>query len=209
MTQATKKLFAANAEAGKKAGEPVPNHILMLSPEVQNAAAMHAWSKQFGEPKIETLLGELADKTKAVADGDMRQVEAMLYGQAATLQNLFTNLLRRAAGQEGLAQFTAMLTLGLKAQAQCRATLEALAEMKNPKPTTFVGQANIAQGPQQVNNGPAPATPRAHADKHAIPQNELLEATNAQQLDTRTQGAAGGADPVLETVGAIERTTHG
>ena len=31
--------------------------------------------------------------------------------------------------------------------------MEALAEMKNPHPVAFVKQANIAHGPQQVNNG--------------------------------------------------------
>jgi hypothetical protein len=193
----------------KKPGDPVPTHILMLSPEAQNAAAMLAWFKQFGEPKIEALIHELLDKTKAVADGDMRQVEAMLYGQAATLQNLFTNLLRRAAGQEGVAQSTAMLTLGLKAQAQCRSTLETLAEIKNPRPpVAFVGQANIANGPQQVNNA-TNTRPPARTEQDQVSQNRLLEATNGQRLDTRTQGAAGDADPVLEAVGAVERATHG
>lgn len=43
--------------------------------------------------------------------------------------------------------------MALKAQAQCRATLETLAEIKNPQPTAFLRQANIAYGPQQVNNG--------------------------------------------------------
>jgi hypothetical protein len=44
----------------------------------------------------------------------------------------------------------------LKAQAQCRVTLVALAEMKNPRPVAFVQQANIAAGLQQVNNGAPP-----------------------------------------------------
>jgi hypothetical protein len=39
--------------------------------------------------------------------------------------------------------------LALKAQGQCRATIETLALMKNP-PTVFARQANIAHGPQQV-----------------------------------------------------------
>ena len=43
------------------------------------------------------------------------------------------------------------MRLALKAQAQCRATVETLAEIKNP-PTLFARQANIAHGPQQVNN---------------------------------------------------------
>lgn len=39
------------------------------------------------------------------------------------------------------------LRLALKAQAQCRATLQTLAEIKNPRPVAFVKQANIAHGP--------------------------------------------------------------
>ena len=40
----------------------------------------------------------------------------------------------------------------LLAQSNCRATVEALAYMQNP-PTVFARQANIASGPQQINNG--------------------------------------------------------
>lgn len=40
----------------------------------------------------------------------------------------------------------------LKAQNQCKATLQALVQLKQPSQTTFVKQANNAQGHQQVNN---------------------------------------------------------
>ena len=57
------------------------------------------------------------------------------------------------------------MRMALKAQSQCRATLETLATIKNP-PAVFARQANIAQGPQQVNNGMMPAgEPRAGAGK--------------------------------------------
>jgi hypothetical protein len=45
----------------------------------------------------------------------------------------------------------------VKGQAQCRATLEALAEIKNPGPVAFVEQANITNGAQQVKNGMQPS----------------------------------------------------
>jgi hypothetical protein len=45
------------------------------------------------------------------------------------------------------------MRLALKAQGQCRATLETLAVLKNP-PTVFAKQANIAAGAQQVTNTP-------------------------------------------------------
>ena len=87
----------------------------------------------------------------------MGPIEGMLYRQAKTLETMFTSLARRAAGNDGLKQFQVNLTLALKAQAQCRATLEALAEIKNPRSVSFVKQANISGGPQQVNNGIQPA----------------------------------------------------
>jgi hypothetical protein len=95
--------------------------------------------------------------------------------------------------------------LGLKAQAQCRATLQTLFEMKNPQPVAFVKQANIANGPQQVNNGVA-TEPSPHAGISANSSNELLGLSYEQRLDTRTTGAPGGAHPQLETVGAVVRT---
>jgi hypothetical protein len=57
------------------------------------------------------------------------------------------------------------MQLALKAQNQSRATLQALVQLKQPSQITFVKQANIAQGHQQVNN---------LSEKDITPQNELL-----------------------------------
>jgi hypothetical protein len=72
---------------------------------------------------------------------------------------------------------------GLRAQAQCRATLETLAAIKNP-PTVFARQANIANGPQQVNNTALlgdGSRVRAISD---VSPTELLEA-HVERLDAR------------------------
>ena len=53
--------------------------------------------------------------------------------------------------------------------------------MKNPQPIAFVKQANIANGPQQVNNGGRAADPSARAEIPAKRPNELL---GLNQLDT-------------------------
>ncbi len=45
--------------------------------------------------------------------------------------------------------------MALKAQSNSRATAEALAAIQNP-PTVFARQANIANGPQQINNADSP-----------------------------------------------------
>jgi hypothetical protein len=70
----------------------------------------------------------------------------------------------------------------------------------------FARQANIAQGPQQVNNGMMPAgEPRAGAGETEKPQNKLLEAQNAERLDFGAPGAAVGADAAMATLGTLDR----
>ena len=187
---------------------------ILLSPTVQNAVAMDAWGKFAGESDLSELIKDFHERVEKVQAGDMRSIESMLYGQAMTLQTIFTNLARKAQAQEYLKQFQVNLSLALKAQAQCRATLEALAEIKNPRPVSFVKQANIANGPQQVNNGvttetvPVRAGTHAHAGQNTGQKNELLEHQHGNYLDTGAQGTAGGADTHLEAVEAGQRATH-
>lgn len=138
------------------AKQPLKPHELVLSPAIQSAIGIQAWGKFAGDADLAELLSGVAARTKKIQDGDMQPIEAMLYGQAMTLETIFTSLARRAAHNDGLVQFQANLALALKAQAQCRATLEALAEIKNPRQVAFVRQANISGGPQQVNNGMQP-----------------------------------------------------
>jgi len=107
-------------------------HELVISPTVQSAIAIEAWSKFAGTVDLADLLDDLRDRIKKVQGGDMQPVEAMLFGQAMTLETIFTSLARRATSQEYLNQFQAYLGMALKAQAQCRATLEALADAALP-----------------------------------------------------------------------------
>ena len=189
-------------------------HEVVLSPTIQSAVAIEAWSKFAGTVDMANLLGDLRERVKKVQGGDMQPVEAMLFGQAMTLETIFTHLARKAVAQEYLKQFQVNLTLALKAQAQCRSTLEALAEIKNPRPVAFVKQANISGGHQQINNGmnaenrTVPAGAHPHARENTGQQNELLEQQHGNYLDTRAQSTAGGADPHLEAVGAGHRAAH-
>ena len=95
------------------------------------------------------------------------------------------------------------LRLMLKAQSQCRTTVETIAELKNPRPVAFVKQANIAHGPQQVNNGMPSRT-----EEKEIEQNKLLEANNELLPNAGTSTVTGQANSRLETVGAIDRSTN-
>lgn len=146
---------------------------------------------------------QMREHATAVNGGDLSQAEAMLINQAQALQAMFVNLAERAKGQTGLAQIQTLLGLALKAQSQCRATLQTLVDVKYPKQATFIKQANIANQ-QQVNNGTPPAVEPSREEK-TIQSNELLEAQHGERMDTGKTGTTSGADSQLETVGAIHR----
>jgi hypothetical protein len=84
-------------------------------------------------------------------------------------------------------------------------TLETLATIKNP-PAVFARQANIAQGPQQVNNnGMMPAgAPRAGAGETENAPNKLSGGSNELLPDTRTPRTAVGSDPAMATLGTFD-----
>lgn len=184
---------------------PVQTDIV-LCPSVNAAAVISEYGAPFGEQSIADLAESLSESIAKVHNGDMRRCEAMLLAQAHALQTIFLNLSRRAINQEYLNNYETYLRLALKAQSQCRTTLETLATIKNP-PVVFARQANIANGPQQVNNDlPNPETDIAtRAEKNKFDQNELLEAKNEQWLDTRTTITSGKNYSELETVEASNR----
>ncbi len=181
---------------------------MALRPSVNAAAVVVEYSKALGNQDVGALVTALSDSIDDAWAGDMKRAEAMLYCQAQALQSIFMSFSRRALTQEYQKNLESFLRLALKAQNQCRATLETLANIKNP-PVVFARQANINNGgQQQVNNGPAAAgavPAGAHAGNSQNDRTELLEASNGEWLDTGAAGTAGGADPHLETVGAIDR----
>ena len=149
------------------------------------------------------LLATLRDQGEAASTGDLAQAEAMLMNQATALQSVFARLIERGMGCTEIAPFEANLRMGLRAQSQCRATLETLAAIKNPASVAFVRQANIAHGPQQVNNGtPAPSRPR----ENEITPSKLSGGSDGLLQDAGAPAATGQIDPQVETVGEIDRT---
>ena len=185
---------------------------LGLSPVFANSQTSSLFADNLlreGVPRGEaiTVMAHTAEKVK---QGDLSECEATLAAQAVSLDAIFNALARKAAANldSHLAAAETCLRLALKAQGQCRATVQTLAEIKNPRPVAFVKQANIAHGPQQVNNGmPADRCPSAHArEENQIRSNELLERQHEQRLDTRAARAPGRNDPQLETVGTRHRT---
>jgi len=174
-----------------------------LRPTVQAAMTLTDYNKSFGELSINTLVDDLGKQCELASGGDLRRVEAILIAQAHTLDSIFHTLARGAHRADYLNQLETNLRLALKAQSQCRATLETLAVIKNPQPVAFVRQANIAHGPQQVNN--SGVTDASRSEKLENQPNKVLEHQHGERLDFGTAGAAGFDDTQLETVGAVNR----
>ena len=182
---------------------------LGLSSTVANAVTSTTFAKgSFGALGLTESVGVIREKIAKVKAGDLSEVEATLIAQAVTLDAVFNELARRAALNMGehLTATETYLRLALKAQAQCRSTLETLAEVKYPKAATFVRQQNVAYQ-QQVNNDGDTATSmragaRAHGKLNNQP-NELLGAQHGERVDIGATGKAGGADPHLEALGTI------
>lgn len=181
---------------------------------VSNAYTMAEYAKGlYGELDIRECVEAMAATTLKVHAGSLKPAETILFAQALALNAIFNDLARRSSMNIGehLPAAETYLRLALKAQGQCRATLEALAAIKNP-PVVFARQANFANGPQQVNNGAAPISAPAttRTAKTISEPNELLEdlSHGRPQLDTRATQRAGRKDLRVATVGAIDRSAH-
>ena len=143
--------------------------------------------------------------TRVVDSGNLLMLEEILVGQALALQTLFASLTRGAKFSNSLPKFQTYMQLGLKAQAQSRATVQAIVELKYPRQVAFVKQANIATGPQQVNNG-SPADARAHAEKLTSPT-KLLDFEHEQRLEPSAAQTTSAANSQMEAVGAVHRAS--
>jgi hypothetical protein len=174
----------------------------VLRPTVQAAVTLKEYDKSYGDLDLNGLIVALTEQTEASNDGDLRRAEAMLTTQAHTLDAIFNNLATRAIKAEYMKNLDTYLKLALRAQSQCRATWETLSAIKNPPVMGYVRQANIAHGPQQVNNGASDDTPRTRENQNS--QNKLMEQKDGERLDTRTTGKAGKADPAMATVGEVD-----
>lgn len=188
----------------------------LTRPEVGSAAVIEAWSQ--GGHDVNELVAELSAQVTAVNGGEMARAEGMLIAQAHTLDAIFVNLMRRAMNQSTMPHWDAYMRMGLKAQSQCRSTLQALADLKNP-PVVFAKQANIANGPQQVNNGVVSghratdegfreqyAQARAHG-KTESEQTRLLQGDQhgGSLMDAGATRTTAAGNPALEALGAVNR----
>jgi hypothetical protein len=147
------------------------------------------------------LTSQLYDQLARIEKNDLADAEQMLFGQAVALQTLFVRLTEGALAADNIPNYDMKFRYALRAQAQCRATLETLSVIKNP-PVIFARQANVSAGPQQVNNGVA------RAGEWKSSQNELSGEAIELRQNGGTPKLAFTPDPALAAVGALNGSAH-
>ena len=201
MTKKTPKIEDVNrpviVPTGKHQTELEASTEHLLKPSFLAAKVIDSDKKQLSKDYIDLQYTQamLERSIGEVKNGNLADVEAMLYSQAYALNAMFATLMTRANRQEYMPPTQALMSLAFKAQNQSRATLQALVDLKQPRQPTFVKQANIAQGHQQVNN---------LVEKNQNPQNKLLEG-ETYDLDSRPQGKAKIVNSNMEAMGEINR----
>lgn len=166
------------------------------------ALVVARYSGSLAEPLA--IMEELKGKSASIQAEDLDLVEQMLIHQAIALQSMFMDLAVRAKGETSLPGMQTLTQLALKAQSGSRATLQTLAELKNPRPV-FVRQTNVAHN-QQVNNGNKPPS---RVEKQPAAPNELIAPEENLHgysiLDTRATKTAGRANSPDPAMGAVHR----
>jgi hypothetical protein len=129
---------------------------LLLEPQVRHALAASAYAgKALGRsidgPGTADFVDHMHQATGKAEGGDISIASRLLAAQAITLDSMFTELARRAALNMGDYINAAEIygRLALRAQANCRATLETLAKLHQPREQT-VRHVHINEGGQAV-----------------------------------------------------------
>ena len=179
----------------------------LATTSVLSAVTLKRYSGAGDALEVPDLVIEMRKAGDEVVEGNMGRVERMLANQAMTLDAIFNDMAQRSGRQDTYKGIEVLMRLALKAQSQARATAETLALMKNPMP--FIKQANIAHGPQQVNNGVAQVQQErdckpAHAKQKTV-TNELLGVEDGKRLDSRAQEPTSLANPRVATVEEVHR----
>jgi hypothetical protein len=173
---------------------------ISLNPITLNTNTARVFSSGvFGELAITESIEVVRKMTDAVVQGsNLNELEELLTTQAVALNGIFNYLALRAHTNIGHYPETVerYMKLALKAQSQCRSTIEAINEIKNPSSATFVRQANIGNA-VQVNNG-KPNLTSTHAgartgEKQTEP-NKLLAADQPATLPTFNGGVINDLD---------------
>ena len=183
----TIKLNIQHLEAGMAEGLSsgmTPSQITatLTTKSVNTAFTLKKFANVENSIEVSDFILELQKAGNEVVKGDLGRLERMLSSQAIVLDTIFNSLALKAAGAEYIKNYEVFMRLALKAQAQSRNTVEALAMLKHPQPYI---QTNIGQvGHNQINHL------EASAENSQPAPNKLLEATHGNNLEFGAQSQA-------------------
>ena len=143
------------------------------------------------EENVLLIAQELKRQAEQIKGGDLSDIEAGLWSASVELGILHSHLQAKAMGAlDNRALMVTkpeivkmLLEMSLKVQVEHRKTLTALAQLKNPKQTTFVKQ--------QLNQ-----------------LNQLIQQKNDKALDGGREGTTTRINPSMETLGELDRSRH-
>lgn len=146
-------------------------------------------SRIFGgdsRPTTYASMGVMLEESRAVIKGDLTTLKATLVAQAATLDATFTELVRRSCLNMGehLDASERYMRLALKAQANCRATIEAIDKLQRPH-EQVVKHVHVNEGAQAI------VADQFHHHAQGAPQ--IGKADNQPQALTGSTDACGTA----------------
>jgi hypothetical protein len=129
---------------------------VMVGPELRHGHTVSTYAgallgSHAGKPHLDDYAERLRDAGDKAVTGDLAFASRTLAAQAITLDSMFTELARRAAVNMGeyINAADRYTRLALKAQANSRATLEALAKLHQPREQT-VRHVHVNEGGKAV-----------------------------------------------------------
>lgn len=185
----TSKKITLNLDPEKYPGDSLAEKgaAIAADPSIKAAMTTHLFTTNIGQIDALALVDRVKELTDVASAGDMSYFESMLASQAIALDAIFHRLASHANQNIGnyAGATDTYLRLGLKAQAQSRSAIEALAAIKAPR--QYISQTNVANT-MQVNNSL-----------------EGVEVCHDEWVDIRTQAASGRTDSTLEALEVIDR----
>lgn len=169
-------------------------------------AAAHSMTSVNGE-KANTIDAAAAIEQIAarVQDGDLTDLEAILVGQAVSLNVMAMDLITRARKAGTADAINTLAAAGMRAVAHSRAAIDSIGNLKNPRTATFIKQANVAHGAQQINNTDGAQPSRTPAHETSAPSKLFLESNASPILEPRAARRAGRGNQTLEAVAVSDR----
>lgn len=155
MTEPTEgKTIRVRQQKGETDGQTLAR--VFVGPELRHGVVASAYGLNWAErapqkPELMDCADFVQSQGDQAAAGDLAFASRMLAAQALSLDAMFTEMARRAALNFGsyLDAGERYARLALKAQAGCRATLEALAKLHQPREQT-VRHVHVNEGGQAI-----------------------------------------------------------